>query len=239
MKQSVTRKTNALTLTRTDDEDFQYGENGTPEYTTKGTQDPRLALFFTLLEGCSDQKVEELMNECFAFTDGNTTTHLQMAHDMFVMAFQTLDCRGGKGEKELFYNMFVYLYKLFPETAIAVLPLIPEYGYYKDYFRIMDTVLPDQPRPSSNRTIAVFDYARSQRYGAKKWFRRPKVVLNDTQSANTLVDAIVTLVAAQLHKDNQIYNNYLKTKNISSGIIGFSRFPEKRDRLSVCEMGAP
>eukprot|EP01033_Poteriospumella_lacustris_P001353 gene1353-987_t len=53
--------------------------------------------------------------------------------DLFVLAFQTRDCRGGKGEKGLFYALVVELYRVYPETVGRLLPLIPEYGYHKDF----------------------------------------------------------------------------------------------------------
>ena len=58
--------------------------------------------------------------------------------DIFVLAFQTRNCRGGKGEKDLFYDFALVLFKDFPDTVLNCLPLIAKYGSYKDYFRILD-----------------------------------------------------------------------------------------------------
>jgi hypothetical protein len=58
--------------------------------------------------------------------------------DLFVLAFQTRNCRGGKGEKDLFYDFVLVLFKDFPDTVLDCLPLIAKYGSYKDYFRILD-----------------------------------------------------------------------------------------------------
>ena len=42
----------------------------------------------------------------------------------------------GKGEKLLFYKMLANL----PEEAVlATLPLVPHFGYYKDYLLMMET----------------------------------------------------------------------------------------------------
>jgi len=63
-----------------------------------------------------------------------------MAVDMFLLAFQTRDCRGGKGERSLFLKLYLELAARFPETAKSVLPLIPKYGYYKDLFLIAEKI---------------------------------------------------------------------------------------------------
>ena len=52
--------------------------------------------------------------------------------DAFVLAFQTRDIRGGKGERDLFYHMFQSLFVQNKVAALSVLELIPEYGYWED-----------------------------------------------------------------------------------------------------------
>jgi len=62
-----------------------------------------------------------------------------MASDLVVMAMQTRNCRGGKGEKDLFVGLFIELYRRFPDTMTALLPLVPTYGSYKDFFALAET----------------------------------------------------------------------------------------------------
>ena len=50
-----------------------------------------------------------------------------------VLTFQTRDIRGGKGERQLFYILFLYLYATNTrEFMKSFLALIPEYGSFKD-----------------------------------------------------------------------------------------------------------
>ena len=56
--------------------------------------------------------------------------------DAFVLAFQTRDIRGGKGERDLFYHIFETLLLLNPEATEATIPLIPEYGCWRDIFKL-------------------------------------------------------------------------------------------------------
>ena len=54
--------------------------------------------------------------------------------DAIVLAFQTRDIRGGKGERELFGQMVKILLKTRPELMIGLLDLIPEYGCWRDLY---------------------------------------------------------------------------------------------------------
>lgn len=114
------------------------GENGAAEVST--TSDPRLDLFFALVRNLPEDRLSELTKNCFAHSAVNAE---EMAVDMFLLTFQTRDCRGGKGERSLFIRLFLELAKRFPQTAIDVIPLIPKYGYYKDLFLIAGIIEKD------------------------------------------------------------------------------------------------
>ena len=54
--------------------------------------------------------------------------------DAFVLAFQTRDIRGGKGERKLFGKMVELLLKNRPQLMVGLLDLIPEYGCWRDLY---------------------------------------------------------------------------------------------------------
>ena len=110
--------------------DKQLGENASPEYTADGVQDPRVALFFALVRGMERPRLTEMLDSLFA------TARSDVAADAMVLAFQTRHCRGGKGERDLFYWMIIHLHTMYPETTTELLELIPHYGSYKDWFQI-------------------------------------------------------------------------------------------------------
>lgn len=107
----------------------QLGENGSPEYTSDGVEDPRVALFFALVRGITRDRVNELLDKSLERAD--------LVADAIVMAFQTRNCRGGKGERELFYFMVLHLYKTYPKTVADLIQSIPHYGTYKDWFQLI------------------------------------------------------------------------------------------------------
>jgi Mg-chelatase subunit ChlD len=133
------------------------GENGAAELST--TTDPRLDLFFALVRNLGDDRLNELVKSCFAHSTVSADT---MAVDMFLLAFQTRDCRGGKGERSLFHKLFLELASRFPQTAIDVLPLIPKYGYYKDLFLLAGSIEKDKKEKFYPLRDAVVDLAVQQ-----------------------------------------------------------------------------
>ena len=63
----------------------------------------------------------------------DTTGQTDQLVDLFVLCFQTRDCRGGKGERALFRSLFIGLHRHFAEQTIGMLDLIVQYGYFKDF----------------------------------------------------------------------------------------------------------
>jgi len=57
-----------------------------------------------------------------------------MIEDLFVLAFQTRDIRGGKGERDLFEHLYCSLRTQLPAATLSTLDLVPEYGCWRDLF---------------------------------------------------------------------------------------------------------
>jgi len=108
------------------------GENGAAALSSTGK--PLVDLFFSLVRGLNESNVDSLFKTALAAA-GNDANALA---DLVVLSFQTRDCRGGKGEKSLFYSLLVVISRcLGEETVNAVLPLVPEYGYWKDLLSLI------------------------------------------------------------------------------------------------------
>jgi hypothetical protein len=116
------------------------GENGTLEFSSQQVGDCLVAVFFALVRNLPDERLRSLLEECLQTAKSQPRVEKEIIADLFVLAFQTRDCRGGKGERALFHKLFIYLYREYPLTAIAALPLISEYGSYKDYFKLLELV---------------------------------------------------------------------------------------------------
>lgn len=106
----------------------QLGENRMPEYTNQGVGSNVLAL--SQLVRCGDPGL--LVDKIVSHNKKKGIA------DLFVLLFVTRNCRGGKGEKKLSFDIFLRVYRSYPETAKALLPLFPHYGYWKDLLLLME-----------------------------------------------------------------------------------------------------
>jgi hypothetical protein len=122
----------AMTMNTT--EETKKGVNGADVYTEKGVGDYRVSLFATLVRGQTYTYLNDHIQKVFAEMGA------EAQKDLFVMAFQTRDVRGGKGEKKLFYNFFLSLLRHDREVAVALLPLVPEYGCWRDVWEILNMI---------------------------------------------------------------------------------------------------
>lgn len=106
------------------------GVKGSDVYTT--TSNFLVDLFTLLVRKADKENFIRLMNKVLAL---NTP---QNDDDLFVLTFQTRDVRGGKGERDLFTEMFLHLYKHKKSLAVPLLALIPEFGCWRDVFVLME-----------------------------------------------------------------------------------------------------
>ncbi len=114
----------------------QIGTKGSDVYTATGVGDPRVALSVLLTRGADISTIRSGIDSILAMEDRE-----QAVKDLFVLAFQTRDVRGGKGERAVSYEMFKYLLDNAVYTSLAsdILDLIPEYGCWRDLFQLAET----------------------------------------------------------------------------------------------------
>ena len=104
------------------------GENNSLELSAEGVGQPRVALFAALVRNCPNDRITALVD---AVVKERSET-VQNLVDLIVLTMQTRDCRGGKGERDLSQRLFWELLALWPDVAIKLIPLLPEYGSYRD-----------------------------------------------------------------------------------------------------------
>lgn len=115
--------------------------NGADSFTHTGVANNLVALSFKLVRDLSKENLYEMM-ELILYSASNNRD----ITDLFVLAFQTRDIRNGKGEKLLFYYMYIWLYvhQKFRDITLDLLELIPIYGSYKDLREIYAIVEEDK-----------------------------------------------------------------------------------------------
>ena len=77
------------------------GENASLELTAEGVGQPRVALFAALVRNCPNDRITALVD---AVVKERCET-VQNLVDLVVLTMQTRDCRGGKGERDLFQRL--------------------------------------------------------------------------------------------------------------------------------------
>lgn len=104
----------------------KVGVKGSDVYTEAGVGDLRVSFFAQLVRGLSISTIHTQVKQILA------TRNRDMIRDLFVMAFQTRDVRGGKGERDLFYDILGEICTQFPQWARDLIVLVPEYGCWRD-----------------------------------------------------------------------------------------------------------
>jgi hypothetical protein len=174
------------------------GVKGSDVYTAAGVQDERVALSALLTRGVSSQTIKPLINAIIAKND------CSQLEDLFVLAFQTRDVRGGKGEREAF-RLFYDALLANPKTckiAMDLLDLVPEYGSWRDLF--IEAVVPSLPYLSeSEMRERIVEIVKAQ------W-------LKDQVSA--LQEKPISLMAKWMPRENR--NKYL------AGVLAGRLFPD-------------
>ena len=113
---------------------LKLGVNGADVYTEVGVGDDRVALFTMLNRGLEADYMQQHVHTIHAKND------TEWMRDLWVMAFQTRDIRGGKGERKLFYQFIEALHQVNPAETERMLSLVPEYGCWRDLWEIWQRI---------------------------------------------------------------------------------------------------
>lgn len=111
---------------------LKQGVKGANVYTEEGVGDQRLALYQLLVRGCPSYYVDELIHKVFNHPKSTDAA----LRDYLVLAFQTRDIRGGKGERDLFYSLLLSIFKERPQLIKKTINLTPEYGCWQDCWKL-------------------------------------------------------------------------------------------------------
>lgn len=181
------------------------GENGSWEHTQASVGDSRVGLFFGLVRDTRRERIASLFADCVGqarslIVKGKKDEAAALVADLFVLAFQTRDCRGGKGEKNLFYSLLEELYRVYPETVGRLLHLIPEYGYYKDFTLLVTHLV------ESEHAVAMQSFQQQLMIELARLLKRDAQKFDEAIAAGKNVSEIsLSLVSKYAPREGKIF----------------------------------
>jgi hypothetical protein len=110
------------------------GEKGSDVYTFDGVNDPRVALSALIIRNQSEDIILNGMKKILYNSTITMPGYNSLIEDAFLLAFQSRNIRGGKGERDVSMIMFNCLACEKKSLMLKVIKLIPHYGYWKDMF---------------------------------------------------------------------------------------------------------
>ena len=115
----------------------KLGVNGSHVYTDDGVGDSRVVLFTSAVRGTEYSFLSKHLGEIVK----------KDPLDAWLLTFQARDVRGGKGERQLFYQMLKIMVALRPQDeSRAMMKLIPEYGSWLDIIHLIKTHINQENR---------------------------------------------------------------------------------------------
>jgi hypothetical protein len=110
----------------------KQGVKGSDVYTEAGVGDLRVSFFTMLVRGLGRAELTAQVNKFYEVWRRDPVQAKEYVRDLLVIAFQTRDVRGGKGERDLFYHILGAVCEKWPQWARELVALIPEYGCWRD-----------------------------------------------------------------------------------------------------------
>jgi len=121
---------------------ISLGENGNPEISldemSKTAEGTLVSIYGGLMRDSDNTRVFNLITSFMKnIEDLDDNKRAEYARYLLCLIFYTRDCRGGKGERNIFRKLLIGSYQYFPKTIEALVQHIPFYGYWRDLNEIL------------------------------------------------------------------------------------------------------
>ena len=159
---------------------------------------PFLALY-TLTRTDSSERVKEVVDQILL----NENAEI-IFEDLIVIMFHIRNVDAGRGDRALFHKLFNYLHSLYPVLMTMLLELVPQYGYWKDFF-----VLAGQgPLLRPALEIAAHQLEKDEQAVAEG--RRPSLFVRWCPKEGKKHEAFAKAFANRLFPDTYSYSERMK-----------------------------
>jgi hypothetical protein len=124
------------------------GVKGSDVYSGYGVKSPLVVAYTKAVRGASYEDINKWQDLILSTGANKAYEHAA------VLAFQTRDIRGGKGEREAFYKMFKNLWSYDVDLVASLMKLVPEYGGWMDIMHFKsDAMTPTVLQMTMNQMI--------------------------------------------------------------------------------------
>ena len=224
---------------------MELGENQSPEHTADGVGDFRVALFFKLVRNLSSDQLDDLLqpilNKGNPCQDDDLDSEKQLSEmaeyvaDAFLIAFQTRNCRGGKGERALFYQLITRLVVAYPHTLASLMSLVPNYGTYKDWFFILQIARDEKNTPEYVR-VALRPTCATIMNLVRDQLLHDQNIMNTNSSVNDMEKNTkkISLLCKWVPREGKALGTLVK--DLASHIFPMSRCPKKDYRILIASL---
>lgn len=183
---------------------FVLGENDCPAL--ESTSELLVDFFFQLVRGLDEQKIISYIQKIK--TEYEETKNVQLFIDLFILTFQTRDIRNGKGERDLFYTIFLTLQEYFPVEILLLIPYISTYGSYLDFCKLMNLV--HQKKIATSDKIKKNNYFTFEKgilsYYAEQLKRDQEALAVSSMNKDSV--PILSLAAKWAPRENKQYKEF-------------------------------
>lgn len=212
----------------------QLGEKGAAEFSASGVEESRVALFFALVRDIPSERLHELLR--MVMKDGKKDP--EITADLFIMAFQTRFCRGGKGERDLFYRMITELAVEYPETTASAMAAVPHYGSYKDWFQILYWARDEAKTPSDEGRRAMVPITNTILNLARDQLLKDQETLDQHDSKNGSKPSTpnISLLAKWAPREGKALDKL--AKELANRVFPNSKAPKKEYRKLLSRLNA-
>ena len=162
-----------------------HGLKGDPVYTT--TQSPLIDAYIKLNLASTKEETEKHM--CNIMTHIKTSNDPDALVNTLITLMYKRDPRNGEGFRDVTFWSIIYLYDFYPETITKLVTLLPDYGYIRDFWKILSIINTNDT--SSSKSPEKFKHFRHY---------------------NPLVQSMTNRYIELLRKDEKTLSEYLRVR---------------------------
>ena len=170
------------------------------------------SLYFSLIRDCSKEKIDDYV-ERFVKSIKNMPDNRksEFCSYIIVLAFQTRDCRGGKGERKISRYLFLSLYNHFPKTIESLVDKLPDFGYWGDLSELLLDINYDLNKYENLKSIIIGTFVKqllNDNENYKTWYLDKSNAISLGQDFNKKL--VLSLAAKWAPKEGRRYDKKIK-----------------------------